>query len=207
MDAVGAEVDGTARTNEVVDADSALRGEVEDAGICIRTVVLLVVGRSSEGRIFVVSPEEAAGRLAPEGEVLCPDDVPAKDDGSNGNSGKGAADGIEGGALWRSTGRVDAEGALELWRVGLPEGEDLDRILEVAAQKTVAEVWSQDLAGVDSSHEELEPIPVLRKAVAALDDRSDLEVLKAGEVLLERIGVVLDLDRDVDRRRLARGYA
>ena len=40
VDAVGAEVDGAARTDEVVDADSALWSEVEDAGVGVGAVVL-----------------------------------------------------------------------------------------------------------------------------------------------------------------------
>jgi hypothetical protein len=56
VDSVGAEVDGAAGANEVVDANSALRGEVEHAGVGVGTVILLVVGWASEGRILVVGP-------------------------------------------------------------------------------------------------------------------------------------------------------
>ncbi len=40
MDAVGAEVDGAAGAEEVVEADAALGGEVEDAGVGVFAVVL-----------------------------------------------------------------------------------------------------------------------------------------------------------------------
>ena len=69
VDAVGAEVDGAAGTDEVVDADAALWSEVEDAGVGVGAVVLRVVGRAAEGWVFVVCPDEAAGGLAPEGEA------------------------------------------------------------------------------------------------------------------------------------------
>ncbi len=70
MDGVGAEVDGAAGAEEVVDTDAALRGEVPDAGVGVGAVVLHVVGWATEGRVFVVRPEHAAGGLAPEGESL-----------------------------------------------------------------------------------------------------------------------------------------
>ncbi len=127
----------------------------------------------------MVGPEEAAGCLAPEGEFFGADDVPAKDDWGDGDSGECAAYGVEGCALLGSAGRVGAERALEFWRVGLPEGEDLDGVLEVAAEGTVAHVAGEDLAGVDACHEELEVVAVFRDAEAALDDGSDLEGLVA----------------------------
>ena len=106
-------------------------------------------------------------------------EVPAEDDGSDGDSGEGAAYGVEGSADWRGAGRVGAEGALELGRVGLPEGEDLDGVLEVAAQKTGADVGSEDFAGVYACHEELEVVTVFGEAGTALNDGADLEGLVA----------------------------
>ena len=78
MDGVGAEVDGAAGTEEVVDAYAALRGEVPDAGVGVGAVVLFVVGWASEGGVFVVGPEETACALSPEGEAAGAGDVPAK---------------------------------------------------------------------------------------------------------------------------------
>jgi hypothetical protein len=179
VNAVGAEVDGAARAEEVVEADTALRGEVEDAGVSVFAVVLGVVGRSAEGWVLVVGPEEAASCLPPEGEFLCADYVPAKDDRRDGCSGEGAAYCVKGRALFRGAGWVGAEGTLKLWRVGLPEGEDFDGVLEVAAERAVTEVRGKDLAGVDARHDELEVIAVFGEAEAALDDGSDIEGLVA----------------------------
>ena len=90
VNAVGAEVDGAAGVDEVVDADAALRGEVEDAGVGVGAVVLRVVGRATEGGVLVVGPDETAGGLSPEGEVTRADEVPAKDGGGDGGSDEGA---------------------------------------------------------------------------------------------------------------------
>jgi hypothetical protein len=179
VDAVSAEVDGAAGAEEVVEADAALRGEVEDAGIGVFAIVLGVVGWSAEGWVLVVGPEEASCGLAPKGESLGAEDVPAEDDRGDGGSGVGAAYGVEGRALGRGSGRVGAEGALEFGRVGLPEGEGLDGVLEVAAQGTVAHVAGEDLAGVDSCHDELEVVAIFGEAEAALHNGSDLEGLVA----------------------------
>ncbi len=146
MDGIGAEVDGTARLDEVVEADPALRGEVEDAGIGVGTVVLRVVGRATEGGIFVVGPEQASGGLSPIGKSFGSGDVPAQDDGGDGGTGKSSADGVRRGAGLGSSGRIGAEGPLELRREGLPVGEDLDGILEAAAQRAVAEERRENLA-------------------------------------------------------------
>ncbi len=40
VDAVGAEVDGATGTEEVMDSDAALRGEIPDAGVGVGAVVL-----------------------------------------------------------------------------------------------------------------------------------------------------------------------
>ena len=61
-----------------------------------------------------------------------------------------------------------AKGPLELRRVGLPEGKDLDAVLEVAMQKAGANVAGEDLAGTDTGHEELEAASVLRESEATL---------------------------------------
>ena len=83
----------------------------------------------------------------------------------------------------RGAGRVGADGALELRRVGLPEGEDFDGVLEVAAQRAGADVGGEDLAGVDACHEELEAVAVFGDADAALDEGAEFEGLVAGEVV------------------------
>ncbi|MCU1250946.1 MAG: hypothetical protein JWQ49_3975 [Edaphobacter sp.] len=189
VDAVGAEVDGAAGTNEVVDADAALGREVPDAGVCVGAVILRVVRRAAEGRVFVIGPDNTAGGLAPERESACAGEVPAHDDGGDGDSGEGAAYGIERGTDGCSAGRIGAEGALELWRVGLPEGEDLDGVLEVAAQGAGAHVGGENLAGVHACHEEFEAVAVLGEAEAALNDGADLEGPVGGEVLMEGVDV------------------
>lgn len=56
VDAVGAEVDGAARAEEVVEADAALGGKVPDAGIGVLAVILGVVGWASEGWVLMVGP-------------------------------------------------------------------------------------------------------------------------------------------------------
>ena len=72
-------------------------------------------------------------------------------------------------------GWVGAEGTLELWGVGLPEGEGFDGVLEVAAEGAVAVAGDQDLADVDAGHEELEVVTVFGEAEAALNEGADFE--------------------------------
>lgn len=115
--------------------------------------------------------------MSPEGELLGADQVPAEDDRSDGGSGVGAAYSVEGRALLRGAGRVGAEGALKLWRVGLPEGEGLDGVLEVASQGARAHVGCENFAGVDASHEEFEVVAIFGEAEAALHEGSNLEGL------------------------------
>ena len=78
-----------------------------------------------------------------------------------------------------SSGRVGAEGALKFRRVGLPEGEDFDCVLEVAAEGAGAHVGSEDLAGVNTSHKEFEVVAIFGDSEATLHDGSDLEGLVA----------------------------
>src|SRR5580698_6228529 len=78
VDGVGAEIERAAWTDEVVDANSALRGEVPDACVGVWAVVLRVIGRAAEGRIFVVGPENTTRCLTPEGEFSGANEVPAK---------------------------------------------------------------------------------------------------------------------------------
>jgi hypothetical protein len=191
VDSVSAEVDGAAGAEEVVNTDAALRGEVPDAGVSVGTVVLFIVGRPAECRIFVVCPEKTTGGLTPERKPLSSDHVPAKDDGGNGYSGKSSAYGVERRAYGGSSGRVRAEGPLKLWRVGLPEGERFDGVLEVAAKGAVTYVASEDLAGVNTGHEEFEVIAVFGDAETTLYEGADLERLMASGVMKRR-GVVAD---------------
>src|SRR3954453_23452854 len=109
--------------------------------------------------------------------------------GGCGDSGEGAAYGVQGSADGLGAGWVGAEGPLEPGRVGLPEGEDLDGVLEVAVQRAGADVGGEDFAGVHARHEEAEAVAVLRDADAALDEGADLEGQAAGEVLMEGVGV------------------
>ena len=191
MDAVGAEVDGAAGVNEVVDTYSALRGEVENAGVGVGAVVLRVVGRSPEGRVLVIGPEEAAGSLSPEGEALRSDNVPTENDGGDGGAGVGAAYGVGDGALCGGAGGVDAEGTLVFGGVGLPEGEGFDGVFEVAAKQAMAEVGREDLTDVDARHEELESAAFFGETVASLHDCTEFKVATTREVLLKRVDVVL----------------
>jgi hypothetical protein len=191
MDCVSAEVDGAAGTEEVVDANAALRGEVPDAGISVGAVVLFIVGGAAECRVFVVCPEKTAGGLPPEGEPLGADHVPAKDDRGDGYSRKSSAYRVEGCAYGGSAGRVRAEGPLKLWRVGLPEWKGFDGVLEVAAEGAVTYVASEDLAGVDTGHEKFEVVTVFGDTEATLNEDSDLEWLMASGVVKRR-SVVAD---------------
>ena len=81
------------------------------------------------------------------------------------------------------------KGALELRRVGLPEGEDLDAVLEVAAQKAGADVAGEDFAGVRACHEELEVVAVFGDAEAALNEGADFEGQVARRSGLEGVSV------------------
>ena len=188
--AVGAEVDGATRVDEVVDPDAALRSKVPNAGVCVGAVVLFVIGWAAEGWVFVIGPEETSGSLPPERKMLCPGEVPAKDDGCDGHPGIGAAYGVEGSADRRGAGRVSAEGALELGGVGLPERKGLACQLEVAAEGAVAVAGGDDFANVHTCHEELEAVAVLGEAVTALNENADLEGEMIG-VDMEGCGVVV----------------
>jgi hypothetical protein len=70
--------------------------------------------------------------------------------------------------------------ALELRRVGLPEGEELDAVLKVAVQNAGANVTGEDFAGLRTNHEELEVIAVFGDAKASLNQSAYLEGAMAG---------------------------
>ena len=175
MDGVRAEIDGAVGMDEVMGANAELWGKVPDAGVGVGAVVLHVVRRTTEGRIFMVGPEDTASTLGPEGESPRAGQVPAQDDGGDGGSREGATNGIRGGALLRSTDWVGAEGALEFGCVRLPEGEGLYGVLEAAAEYARADGAGEDFAGVDASHDELEAIAVVSDSVASLDENTELE--------------------------------
>ena len=193
MDGVGAEVDGVGGCDEVVETDAALRGEVPDAGVGVGTVIGQGEIGVSEGRILVVGPQKTARGLRPRCEAMRACEVPTKDDGSYGDAGEGAADGVVGAAeaafadgdlLGAGVGCGEAAGFLGFGRVGLPEGEELGGVLEVAAHKSAAVVAGEDLACVDAGHEELEVVAVFRDADAALDEGAELE----GEAVRSGLG-------------------
>ena len=188
--AVGAEVDGAAGVDEVVDTNAALGGKVPNAGVGVGAVVLFVIGWAAEGWVFVIGPEETTSGLTPERKMLCAGQVPAKDDGCDGHPGKGAAYDVEGGADGRGPGRVGAEGALELGGVGLPERKGFACQLEVAAEGAVAVAGGDDFANVHTCHEELEAVAVFSEAVTALNENADLEGEMIG-VDVEGCGVVV----------------
>ena len=178
VNGVCAEVDGPVRTEKVVNSDATLRGEVEDAGVGVYTIVLRVVGRSAECGVFVVRPERAPGGLEPEGKSFGADYVPTKDYRRDGYSGEGAPHGVKGCAYGRGAGRICAEGPLKLWRVGLPEWKDFDSVFEVAAERAAAVVARQDFAGVNARQKKLKVVAVFSNAEATLNESAYFEVLK-----------------------------
>src|SRR5260370_36429705 len=93
---IGTEVDGALGVDEVVDAYSALGGEVPHAGVRVGPVVDEVERLRSERGILVVGPEETTGGLGPGGEATGSGEVPAQNDGRDAGSCKGAANGVEG---------------------------------------------------------------------------------------------------------------
>ena len=173
MDRVGSEVERAAGAEEVVDSDSELGGEVPDAGVGIGAVVEDVVRRATKGRVLVVGPDEAAATLGPGNDlaVAGAGEIPLEKDGSDGDAGEGSADGVGGGAVSGGC----AEAAFELWCVGLPEGEELDAVLEVAVEDTGANVRSEDLAGASAKHEELVAAAVVGDSEASLGEDADGE--------------------------------
>ena len=175
MDGVGAEVNGAAGVDEVAEADATLRSEVPDTGVGIGAVVRYVVGRPPEGRVFVIGPEHAAGGLGPGHPPVAMGEVPAEDDRCDGDAGEGSAYGVWGGAGDdEGVGRLRAAYTLELGGVGLPEGEELDGVLEVAVEGAGTDIAGEDLARMDAGHEELEAVPVVGDTLAALEDGSDV---------------------------------
>jgi len=178
VDGVSTEVDGAAGADEVVSAYATLWGEVPDAGVSVGAVVLFVVGWSAKRWVFVVCPEKAPGGLAPEGKPLGADHVPTKDDRRDGYSGKSSAYGVERCAYRGSADWVCAERPLEFWSVGLPEWEELDCVLEVAAERASAVVARQNFAGVNARQEEFEVVTVFGDAEATLNESAYFEVLK-----------------------------
>ena len=184
VNGVGAEVDGASGRKEVVKTDPALRGEVPDAGVGVRTIVGEGEISVSESGVLVIGPEKTAGSLGPGGDAVSAGEVPAQDDGGDGDAGEGAADGVVGAAeaafadgnlLGAGVGRGKAAGLLVFWRVGLPEGEELSGVFEIAAKEAAAEIAGEDLACVNAGHEELEVIAVFRDADATLDQGAELE--------------------------------
>ena len=176
MDGVGAEVDGTARAEKVVQADTSLGGKVPHAGIGVEAIVGDGIGTPAKGWIFMIRPYNAARSLHPGGDAMRADEVPAQDDGRDGGSGEGSADRVRGATGDTSrVGRRDAHFALEAGRVGLPEGEDFDGVLEVAVERAGKEVPGKDFAGVDACHDELEGVAIFREAGASLRENADLE--------------------------------
>jgi hypothetical protein len=169
VNGVETKVHGPAGTDEIVCSDACLRGEVPDAGVGVGTIVNLVEGRPAKGRILVIGPDDAAAALDPGRDAVRAGEVPAKDDRGDRGSREGSANGVGGRADIGS----GTHGALELWRVGLPERKDLDGVLEVAVQGAWTEVWGEDLAGVDACHEELEAAAV-GEAKATLGEDADL---------------------------------
>lgn len=147
-------------------ADAELGSEVPDAGVGVRAVVEDVVGRPAKGRVLVVRPDEAAPALGPRDDlaVTGASEVPLEQDGGDGNSGEGSADGVWGGADPGGS----AVAALEFWGIGLPEGEELDTVFEVAVQDSRANIGGEDLAGASAEHEELIVAAVVGDTKAAL---------------------------------------
>lgn len=189
MDGVGAEVDGALWGDEVVKADTALRGEVPDAGVGVGSVVGEGKVGVSKGGVLVVGPKQAAGGLGPRGKATGSGEVPAEDDGGDGNAGEGAADGIvraaeaafAGGDLaGAGVGCGEAAGLLGFGGEGLPKGKKLGGVLEVAAEEAGAVVAGEDLAGVDTGHKELEIVAILRQADTALDEGSEFQRKSGG---------------------------
>ena len=188
MDGVSAEVDRALGCKEVVQADAALGGEVPDAGVGAGAVVGKGEIGGAVGGVLVVGPENPAGGLGPRRDFVGAGEVPAQDDGGEGDAGEGTAD-SEGGAA-EVVAAKDLDGAglageeaiifLEPGRVGLPEGEELDGVLEVAAEGTGEVVAGEDLAGVNASHDEFEVVTHVCDAFAALDDGADLKGERGG---------------------------
>ncbi len=178
VDGVGTEVDGATGADEVVSADAELGSEVPNACVSVGAVILLVVGWSAECWVFVVGPEKTASGLRPEGKALRANYVPAKNDRGDGYTSKRAAHSIKGCAHGWSTGFIDTKGALELGRVGLPEWENLNRVLKVAAERPPAVVASENFAGVHAREEKLKVVAVFSDAEATLNERAYFEVVK-----------------------------
>lgn len=153
MDGAGSKIERAAWLKEVVDSHTELRGEVPDAGVSVGAVVEDVVGRSPEGGVLVVGPDDTATALHPGDDLAAAgaSEVPLEQDRRDRDSGEGSADGVGRGA--DSGG--GAEAALELRRVGLPEGEELHTVFEVAAKDSGTDVRGEDLTGASSEHKEL----------------------------------------------------
>ena len=211
MDSIGAEVHRSAWFQEIVRANAALRGEVPDAGICVRARLGWVEGVEIAYRwIFVVGPHHAACCLYPGHKPFAMCEIPSHLYGCDADSGESAADGVgpDAGGIG---GCSSATQSLELRRIGLPEREYLDRILKIAAEKTSPELWSEDFTQVTPDHEEAE-VRAVFETNSALEEHTVLPGSSQG--LLFRCCNIQDARRslhirglrvmDVARRTIAR---
>lgn len=181
MDSVGAEVDGAVWPEEVVEAGSKLWRKVPDAGIGRGAVGELVVDRSSaDGGILMIRPDQPTPSLGPGNHlaVARAGEVPSKKDRGDGDAGVGSSGLIGGGAdAWRG-----ARSTLEARSVGLPEGEDLDGVFEVAMQNAGAYVGDEDLPSVPADHEELEVASTVSDSDASLGEDAEVQrAVRGGE--------------------------
>src|SRR6185369_9313821 len=98
---VGSDIERAAWLEEVMDSDTELWGEVPDTGVCVGAIVEDVVGWPSEGRVFVVGPDEASTTLSPGNDltVAGTGEVPLEQDGGDGDAGEGSAYGVGRGAV------------------------------------------------------------------------------------------------------------
>jgi len=180
VDGVGSKVDGAAWRDEVVHAYAELGCEVPNAGVGGVPVIELVVGRAADAGVLVVGPDHSSATLCPRSDLAVSGagEVPAEKDWRDGDTRIGSPGHIRSGA----DSRTSAGTALKLRGVGLPEGEDLDGVFEVAVNKAGADIGSEHLSCVAAEHEELIVAAIIRDAQAALSDYAELQrAMRRGE--------------------------
>jgi len=173
VDCVGSNVERTVGFEEVVQAHAELRCEVPDASVGGWAIIVDVVWLPAEGWVLVIGPDDTTAALRPGHDlaVAGAGKVPFEQDRRDGDSSKGSAH-----CVWsRADSGCGAQHALKFWRVGLPEREDFDAVLEVAMQKTGAEVRSENFAGAAAEHQELVAASVFSDSEAALREYADCE--------------------------------
>src|SRR5580698_11038285 len=139
----------------------------------------------------MIRPDHSARGLHPRHEALSMRKIPAHLDRRNAGTGIRPADSVRIAALSYYSRASRAADALKLRRVRLPERKDLDRVLQVALQHSLAMLRGNHLTQMPTHHQEAEIRSVLQsdatlqqRAVLPWSARSYIRYWRYGYVIL-----------------------